>query len=149
MEQTNETITNVYEFTFLLETPEHVAAVSSELEQGAFVIQEQSEPREIRLAYPIEDHTSAVLWVVRALGEREKLQETMRSLRVSGNVVRVMAVCAPKTPLSQEQQGGYRQGGSAVPKMRTPRPAETQPTAQAKGAVTNEELEKKLEEILN
>jgi hypothetical protein len=73
----------------------------------------------------------------------------LRSLRVNGNVVRVMAVRAPKMSLSQEQQGGYRQGGSAVPKTRVPRPAETQPTTQAKGAVTNEELEKKLEEILN
>lgn len=132
-----------YELSFLLKDEEGISALQGMLTKFGCATTSQSEIKRIVLAYPIKKETSALFGYVYFMAAPEHMKEFTHELRLESHVLRFLLINNPiKREFVSVNEGGSR---------RTPEVSEKEGVSEEKPshAVTNEDLEKKLEEILN
>ncbi len=131
-----------YELSFLLRSEEGISALQSVLSHFGYEVTSQSEIKRMVLAYPIKKETSALFGYVYFMAAPETVHNFMRELRLEPMVLRVLLI---NEPIKRTLQYGVE---GTTPRDMTGK-EEQQSTEKPADAVTNEDLEKKLEEILN
>ncbi len=133
-----------YELSFLLRNEEGIAALQGMLTKFGCVPTSQSEIKRIVLAYPIKKETSALFGYVYFMATPEHMKEFTHELRLESHVLRFLLINKPiKREFVSASEGSPRRGAPEVSEKEGV--SEEKPSH----AVTNEDLEKKLEEILN
>ncbi len=141
----NDYETKEYELSILLKDEAGLEAVREILRTSGLDITDQTELKHITLAYPIKKETMAYMTTMRCVTQPDAdLKEMRKHLEVSPQCLRFLLIAHPIVPVVR------------LPRMHetahTPHSHQTAPAAQEdqhKGeVVSNEELEKKLEEIL-
>ncbi len=142
----NDYETKEYELSILLKDEAGLEAVREILRATGLDITNQTELKHITLAYPIKKETMAYMTTMRCVTQPDvDLKEMRKRLEVSPQCLRFLLIAHPIAPVVR------------LPRMHdathAPHPHQTAaPVAQEdqhKGeVVSNEELEKKLEEIL-
>ena len=138
-----------YEISILAPEEERVQEVIALLKKhGAEETAPAVEARRITLAYPIKKHTAAYFAVFAFVADPETIGALTHDLNLSGSVLRFLILAATPRPHTPEVP--------PVPRAEAPAPAERprrrtgeKPEPRSGEAVTNEELERRLEEILN
>ncbi|MBI2036915.1 MAG: 30S ribosomal protein S6 [Candidatus Liptonbacteria bacterium] len=152
-----ENVKKEYELAFLTRGEEHVLGVIAMLKKGGAEITSQGTLVRQRLAYPIKKETQAVLGSLNFRLDPEAIAGLDHELRFDPHVLRFLMVTPPiakpqgimyerrMAPASKpEGLSAGRQDGQARPRPAEPKKAEPAPAA----ALSNEALEKRLEEIL-
>ena len=141
---TDQTTTE-YEISFLAKGQEGVASVRTLMQDAGITIDQEQEVREMRLAYPIQKETSAMFGFWRVHATHEAIKKIHTEVKLIPEIMRIMVI---KDPPSVRQP--YQYTPQTETRERQPAAPSWQPVAQptAPEAVTNKELEKKLEEIL-
>ena len=141
----NDYETKEYELSILLKDEAGLEAVREILRTTGLDITSQTELKHIALAYPIKKETMAYMTTLRCVTQPDvDLKEMRKHLEVSPQCLRFLLIAHPISPVVH------------VPRMHeaahTPHSYQNAPATpedQHKGeVVSNEELEKKLEEIL-
>jgi ribosomal protein S6 len=123
-----------YEISFLLKDEAGISALQNVLARFECSVISQSEIRRIVLAYPIKKETSALFGYAYVLMAPSQVQEISHELRLEGGILRFLVIADPIKHLLNAPTEVAPQSSST-----DERPARV---------VTNEDLEKKLEEIL-
>ena len=132
-----------YELSFLLRDEEGITALQGMLTKFGCAITSQSEIKRIVLAYPIKKETSALFGYVYFNAVPEQMKEFTHELRLEAPVLRFLLINKPiKREFVSASEGSPRRTSDVSDKEVV---SEEKPSH----AVTNEDLEKKLEEILN
>ncbi len=141
---TDQTTTE-YEISFLVKGQEGVASVRTLIQNAGITIDQEQEVREMRLAYPIQKETSAMFGFWRVHATHETIQKIHTEVKLIPEIMRIMVV---KNPPSVRQP--YQYTPQAAPREKRPVVSSWQAPVQTTNpeVVTNKELEKKLEEIL-
>lgn len=145
---TQNTEKREYELSFLLRDEQHISAIDSLMKRFGFEVASQSDIRRIMLAYPIKKEQSAFFGFMFFMAEPSKIAEFSHELQLEGDVLRFIVVSEPIKPAKRE-----RERDMDVAPQRTEASPEApieHKSEEKKGSdvVTNEDLEKKLEEIL-
>jgi ribosomal protein S6 len=141
----NDYETKEYELSVLLKDEAGLENVREILRTAGLDIMDQTELKHITLAYPIKKETMAYMTTMRCVTQPNvDLKEMRKHLEVSPQCLRFLLIAHPIVPVVHVPR--------AHDAAREPRPHQVVPTTQDeqhKGeVVSNEELEKKLEEIL-
>jgi ribosomal protein S6 len=139
-----------YELALLLKGEENMGAVTALV--GQHNGEGLSEPRakRLQLAYEIKDHTEAVFayFTFKMFGDDMKSLES--DLNAKADVLRFMVIASPAPvernagsamPMREERRPRATAYSSPAPSSEVPKPAPSRP-------LSNEALEKKIEEIL-
>lgn len=130
-----------YELSFLLRNEEGINTLQSVFSRFGYEITSQSEIKRIVLAYPIKKETSALFGYVYFMASPETVHNFMRELRLESMILRVLLISKPiKRSIPYGGEGTTSRDQTEKKEQSIEKPAD---------AVTNEDLEKKLEEILN
>jgi ribosomal protein S6 len=133
-----------YEIAVLLKEEGSVKDVLKLLSQHGLEVREEGPLKKIQLAYPVEKATNAHFGFFHVLGLPAEVKLLEHDMRTQGGILRSLIVTLPSD--KAEAEGAMR--------MRRPisrRPMATDaPTAPApvRKALSNEAIEKKIEEIL-
>ncbi|MCL5007041.1 MAG: 30S ribosomal protein S6 [Patescibacteria group bacterium] len=129
-----------YEISFLLGNENDVEAVLKHLSQIGAEILNEGKISEVSLAYPIKKLASASFGWIYFSALPEKIGELNSALKMDGKIIRYLIITPPivKTEKKRPAKASEKEESSA--------PAA--PVATAENELSNEELEKKLEEIL-
>jgi len=131
-----------YELSFLLKNEEGINALQSVLSRFGCEVTSQSEIKRTVLAYPIKKETSALFGFVYFMAIPTSIREFTHELRLESSVLRFLVVNEP----IKRAFGSLAENGPSYGADKNEKPlSEEKPSH----AVTNEDLEKKLEEILN
>jgi len=130
-----------YEISLLLKEESGSAAVKNLMALHGCTITLDNEPRRITLAYPIKKEPSALFGFMRFLAEPQSLKELSKALEFEPSCLRFLVI-SESFEKKAERAPGLRK---AAP-VRGERIQESAP--RTPDIVTNEELERKLEEIL-
>ncbi|HEX4104438.1 MAG TPA: 30S ribosomal protein S6 [Candidatus Paceibacterota bacterium] len=140
----------LYELALLLKNESDLAGVLTLLKQLNGEVASEPRAKRLMLAYKIKGHTEAVFvsFTFHAFPADAKNME--EDLNTRQDVIRFMIMVAP--PPSTQPTGPM----TALPPMKRGRPAgiragapgESKPTPRLAGPISNEALEKKIEEIL-
>ncbi len=130
-----------YEVSFLAETEEKIEDVKRLVGQHGATVSSISMPKKINLAYPINHLTQAVFMALKITAAPEKIKMLEKDLRGNKNVVRSLIVTLPREKeeeVKDEKKYGVsmRRGVSREPHVEKTKP------------LSNEAIEKKIEEIL-
>ncbi len=130
-----------YELSFLLKSKDAEASLETLLKQYEAEISFKGPVIETRLAYPIKKQSQAYFGYMHFQVLPENAEKIMHSLKLNAAVLRALLVTPPikraeKAPRSSEDR------------QLKAKPAEVAPVVPKNGALTNEALEEKLEEIL-
>lgn len=133
MEEIKET--TVYEIGFLLRNEEGLSFIKRLLAEQGAEISYESPLKQMTLAYPIEKQTGALFGFIHFSAQSENLPKIMRQVELEKeSILRTLVITNPIT--------GYRQE-----REERPLSAEGSSTKSA-SEVTNEDLEKTLQDIL-
>lgn len=135
-----------YEISFLVKNPDGVRSIELALKQIEGEVIYQSPVAETRLAYPIKKERLGYFgfWHFRALPENaEKLQNI---LKLEPSVLRILIVTPPIKKMERMRRP-VAVSGESRPAVES-KPVEESLASRPSGALTNEALEAKLEEIL-
>lgn len=125
-----------YEIAFILKTEEPAGVVGA-LKQHNFSITRDEPVGKIRLAYPIKKEKQAYFGFIDFVGEPEAVKEFTADLKLIPEVLRFLIITPPIAKKASLAKAGGFVRKSAFPK------STVQPSL-----LTNEALEKKIEEIL-
>lgn len=128
-----------YEISFLVRQEEQSQEVAKALNRHGAQISHEGQVTKMRLAYPIKKETNACFGYYWFFAAPEAVVQIDNDLRLSKEVLRFMVVASPVKKSASE-----RRDVRETPKSAPQAPA---PVAQER-ELTNEDLEKKLEEIL-
>ncbi|MCX7615828.1 MAG: 30S ribosomal protein S6 [Patescibacteria group bacterium] len=130
-----------YEISFLLESEEDLKVIEEKINFFKGEILERGELKRINLAYPIAKRNEALFGFLKFLAEPATIDDLSKELRLEGRILRFLIVIDifPKVSQTKEKKPPEKQ---KAPKVKE-KPAVTPKV------ITNEELEKKLEEILS
>jgi ribosomal protein S6 len=128
-----------YEISFLVRQEEQGQEVAKVLNRYGAQISHEGQVTKMRLAYPIKKETNACFGYYWFFAAPEAVAQIDNDLRLSKEVLRFMVVSSPVKKSASE-----RRDVRETPKSAPQAPA---PVAQER-ELTNEDLEKKLEEIL-
>lgn len=146
MDMTQET--REYDCSLFATSNEGIDHVKRVIVDAGITIVQEIEPKEIRLAYPIAKHTAALFTVLRIAALPDRIAVIRKELDIIPGVLRAMITHA----ISSQASGvGFGvPAGTRKPSSRSSDAEQSRPVKKrVPEAVTNEELEKKLEEILN
>lgn len=130
-----------YELSFLLKNEEGISALQGVFSRFGYEVTSQSEIKRMVLAYPIKKETSALFGYVYCMASPQTVHDFMRELRLEPMILRVLLINEPiKRTVPYGGEGSAPRETTGKEEPTTEKPAD---------AVTNEDLEKKLEEILN
>lgn len=133
-----------YEFSFLVRREEDIAQVTKLLSQHSAQVVTEGPVRHIQLAYPIEKQTEAFFGFLHVKLAPADAKQLETDARMEKTLLRFLLVLLPRTPQpAPPRSRGERPGAPAAPA------ADRTPARAAEGTtLSNEELEKKIEEIL-
>lgn len=133
-----ETTTKDYEVSFLVKQEDGAVRVKKILTDLGAVITQESEVKNIPLAYPIKKETAAFFGFARFTAEPSIIESASKELELDEACLRSLIIAGPFPEPTErvERENRPEQPAKPVEKKK-----ETE-------MVTNEELEKKLEEIL-
>ncbi len=126
-----------YEISYITRTENGKETVNSFVQRFEGTIVSAEEPKRISLAYPIKKEQFGFFGVMLALLAPESIKELQKELLLEPEILRILFINEPIKIVRRERD--MREGDMTEP----PKPAKED------RAVTNEELEKKLQEILN
>lgn len=134
-----------YEVAFLAKSEEHVPEAKQMLLSRGAEITEEGQVRQIALAYPIQGARQAHFGFIRAKLDPEQAKVLEKDIELHPGFLRALVL---KLTVSARQAGSgdrprFGNRGSAAPKS----VSENRPVA-TPAALSNEALEKKIEEIL-
>lgn len=130
-----------YEVSFLLASAEKVESVKRLLNQHGIDIKEEQTPKNINLAYPIEKVTQALFCAITVFSEPEKIKLLEKDMKTSRDILRCLIVILPKEKAGESSDQSKRV--SSPVRRVTVIQRELKPKT-----LSNEALEKKIEEIL-
>ena len=138
-----DSVEKAYEVSFLTETEDNAEALKRLFGQHGASITQESPVKKVNLAYPIEKRTQAVLSALKVNAAPEKIKLLEKDLRGNKNVLRSLIVAVPREKSSDEREAKKPAAPSrrAGPTHRESRIEKTKP-------LSNEAIEKKIEEIL-
>lgn len=129
-----------HEVSFLLKE-ENIALIQQAVEAAGLVVTSSAKPlTKVKLAYPIKQNNYAFLGSLSFKGTPEQLGKLINELKLNNNVVRYLVTRSDKLPSFSAQS--FR---GTVPRSRFR--GRSRKTA-AEPILTNEAIEKKIEEIL-
>ncbi len=131
--------TKEYELGFLLKDEQGISAVLALLNKFSCNVSSQSDVRRITLAYPIKKEMGAWFGYVLFSGTPDVIRELNHELQLESGVLRFIIIANPP-------KRDVRPFSDFAPRRAPEKKQEDVP--QAADTVTNEDLEKKLEEIL-
>ncbi len=136
-----ETEKKNYEISCLLAKEEDADVVLRLLRQHG--IEAISDPRvkKIKLSYPIKKTTQADFWFIRCSASPEAVVALEKDLKTAAGILRFIIVKLPKEALGVQGETGGRPPRKFVPRKTTLPQKRTE-------VLSNEALEKKIEEIL-
>ena len=144
----------VYELALLLKVEEDLPAVIALLKAHNGELTQEPRAKKLALAYKIEGHTEGVFVSVIFRSAPEDVKNLEHDLNVKAEVVRSLIMIAPKTtdrpmtsppPYPAQRRGRPPMSSPYSPSSAEPsKPAAPRPS----GPLSNEALEKKIEEIL-
>jgi len=137
MDQEKEQTTQEYEMTFLVKEGSDILCIKKAIETHGGTPTLEGEVRTITLAYPIKKETMAQFGFVRFTIDPENMAGLNRDLELDGECLRTLTV-----------SGAFAKN-FVDPAQRQHKEPTREKQERVSDAVTNEELEKKLEEILN
>ena len=129
-----------YELSFLLENEGALGVIDQKMSSLGFQTAEEGEFKKITLAYPISKKTEAFFGFRRFLADPGEIKNFSDDLRVKKEILRFFVIANPPQKISEEKR--FRQ----PERQRSVKTKEE--TIQKPRTITNEELEKRLEEIL-
>ncbi len=142
-----------YELGVLLKNEDDLAAVLAFLGQHGATMTGTPNPKKVALAYPVKKHTEAVFVSCLFFAEPQNAKMLEKDLSVRPEILRSILIANP--PAEEKRQPGF---DAALPRRRTVRTPfrsssakapEGRPSAPAAPSpLSNEALEKKIEEIL-
>jgi len=136
-----------YEIAFLVKEEQDAQNIKQDALRLGFSITEQGETKRITLAYPIEKEQGAWFGFFRATAASDAIKGLSDELSLNASCIRNMIVSDP--PQKTVERPMRPLSGSQRPTIRKQEISQKEIPAQTSGnMVTNEELEKKLEEIL-
>jgi ribosomal protein S6 len=130
-----------YELSFLLKAKDAEAALESLLRQYETEVFFRGPVVEARLAYPIKKQLQAYFGYVHFRALPDTVEKLMQSLKLNASVLRTLLVTPPITRAEKPARAPEE-------KQVKLKPAEAVLSVPKSGALTNEALEEKLEEIL-
>ncbi|MDE2001574.1 MAG: 30S ribosomal protein S6 [Patescibacteria group bacterium] len=137
-----ETNTKEYEISFVVKTQDGASAVEGLLGQHRMNVLFKSPVTETRLAYPIKKHATAFFGYMHAAGLPEEVSGLVHDANLNPEILRILVVTPPVgKEMPVRSLRGEKSAKKAVPESAA---APVQPA----GALTNEALSEKLEEIL-
>jgi len=143
--------TKIYEIGFLLKPEESRDGIMKAIKSAGFEIVNEGQISSIKLAYPIKKQNFAQFGYVYFSGEPDKINALKSELEVMPNVLRSTIFANPvmkrkeEESMRQEVDSGAPEKASALSDAKPAR--ERKPVVKIE-ALSNEDLEKKLEEIL-
>ena len=137
MEQADK---KAYEISFIAKGEEAVGAVIKHLNEVGAEITSEQQIEQIELAYPIKKFNTAHFGCVHFKLDTDKLANLKEALKFEDNILRYLIVTPP---IAREEAPQPRKGRMENQEATS----EKRPTPAAEGAVSNQDLEAKLEEI--
>lgn len=140
-----------YEIAFVLATEDAEGEIGKTIAANGMEVTGKGPVAALKLAYPIKKHVSGFFgycWFSGMPSDVKKIKET---LALQPNVLRFLIVTPPVKPAARDSRGERLRDHSAAPKPGQPAVPQEKPAEQpapAPEALSNELLEKKLEEIL-
>ncbi|MBI5221082.1 MAG: 30S ribosomal protein S6 [Candidatus Liptonbacteria bacterium] len=132
-----------YELGFLLRAEEDKGKIAAVLKEHKVGVKSEGPLRRIALSYPIRKMTSAVFGFVRFQASPSTAKEIEKVLAIGDQALRSLLIKVPALTESRLPESGYQ---------RRPRPTVPAPAPEKRlpppGVLSNEALEKKIEEIL-
>lgn len=132
-----------YEIAYLVLAPEQEQEVVSVLKQNGAEIINQKTATSVALAYKIKHHASASLGVCQFRVDGDAIKSINEVLKLNKNVLRFLIVTPPIKPVAAT---GFANRGERGERTERGEQAEKKPAPA--GAISNEALSEKLEEIL-
>jgi ribosomal protein S6 len=140
-----------YELGTLLKTEDDLAGLLAFLAQHGATVTGTPNPKKVALAYPVKKQKEAVFVSCLFSAEPQNAKAFEKDLARRPEILRSILIANP--PAEEKRQPGF---DAALPRRRTTRTAYRSPapsaakpaTAPAPGPLSNEALEKKIEEIL-
>ncbi len=129
-----------YEISFLLKEENDVEAVLKHLSQIGAEILNEGKISELKLAYPIKKLNSAYFGWLHFAAQPDGVVKLNSALKLEGRVVRYLIITPPITKTEKKKAPRSTEKNEEQPAS----PAAESATSE----ISNEELEKKLEEIL-
>ncbi|TSC88786.1 MAG: 30S ribosomal protein S6 [Parcubacteria group bacterium Gr01-1014_3] len=133
-----------YEIAFLLDSAEAEAEITNLLAKIKAEVTTAKPISEISLAYPIKKHTSAYFGFIRFKAMTNEVAEVKAALRHNAKVLRSLVTVYIPVKLRAIRTRSVERAAEST----TTAIAKKEPSVGSTGAVSNEELEKTLEEIL-
>ncbi len=142
----NDYETKEYELTLLLKEEAGLQNVQGILREAGLDIAHQTELKHIALAYPIKKETMAYMTTMRCVATPETdLKEMRKRLEVSPQCLRFLLIAHPIAPVVRLPR---LHDATHAPHLHQTAVGASQEEQHKGEVVSNEELEKKLEEIL-
>ena len=130
-----------YELAFLLKEESDKGGVVRLLNQHGSVIERESPLRSITLAYTIDKRSHAYLGFIRFRVIGDIIPQLQKDLRMNTQIIRFLLVRTEALPIKTIVEELPKKPESSVT-------ASVKAFSNSSGALTNEELERKIEEIL-
>jgi ribosomal protein S6 len=134
-----------YELGFMLTDDQAITSINEILTRHGAKVTFQSEIKRMLLAYPIKKETSAFFGYLYFFASSESVKEMNHELMLTSSVLRFIIV---KDPIKKDASSSYYGTEQGRPSG-AHKEEKSEEAPKAADAVTNEDLEKKLEEILN
>jgi ribosomal protein S6 len=138
-----------YELAVLIKDEAHLPAVAALVREHSGEMLADFRAKKLALAYAIKKETEAIFAYahIRALGDAVKTLE--HELNIRNDVLRSLLVLLPRPAKVREEVASHEAVTPVVPKRTSPtRSAPMPESRQSAGPLSNEALEKKIEEIL-
>lgn len=132
-----------YELGFLIKTEEDAALVRKILTKNKAEIMEEGAIVKVRLAYPVKKTNQAFFGYYRWLAVAETLTDIERELKLASPVLRYLLIKLPKNLPAVKKSEPVSSRSFVKKKEKTP------VKKVVPASLSNEALEKKIEEILN
>lgn len=141
--------TKKYEISLILGREEAYQGIISFIKEKVSKVLEENQLRRIRLAYPInKEETGFFTWVVVA-AKPEIVNSLQKDLETNPSVLRVLIITPPIAAKAERKPPRLKEVKEKFPRETSRAlPLKDEPGARIGEALTNELLEKKLEEIL-
>ena len=143
MEENNEKIEKLYEMSFLLVNEEDMPAVSKVLAQFGATVVKEATLRRVALSYPIKKQVSAIFGFLYVRMLPSAAKEIENDLRNNATILRALILSIPEIKEKKSEGGEGEKKAYHAPSTHS---AEKKPAAPA--AISNEDLTKKIEEIM-
>jgi ribosomal protein S6 len=136
-----------YEFSFLVKQEADVAEVTKLLQQHEAEIINDGQVRHMQLAYPIEKETEAFFGYLHVKLAPAHAKQLEKDAGMNKTILRFLLILLPSTPQPAPPRPRGAEERSGAPMGERPAAAMPRPAPDS-GTLSNEDLEKKIEEIL-